>query len=177
MATTTPAAVTTATVRFRKVLAGMRSTKRKYKAAGYLREYVARFSNADPDSIAIDPKLNEYIMKEIINTGGSLRVEISRNAGKVSVKQVGASAPQANAAAPKEAVKEGFPQEAAKKPAQQKAQAKAAEKAPAAQPAQVEQPAKAAAGAPAEKPKAARKAQKGDAQPKAEGQVQPAAGK
>ncbi len=132
MAATTPSsATTTATVRFRKTLTAGRSTKKRQRASGYLREYVARFGKADPSTISIDPKLNEYIMSTVVGTGSSIQIEITRSAGKISVRRAGAAqqpapaAAQSKSASQAQAGKEGFPQEAAKKPAQHKTEAKA----------------------------------------------------
>ncbi len=117
---------TTMTIRFRKAMAGLRSTRKKYKAADHLREHVTRFNKVDAGSVSIDPKLNEYIIKNIINSGSALKVEIDRNAGAISVKLAsGPAVPQAaKPVQPAQGSKEGFPQIGAARTAAPAAQEK-----------------------------------------------------
>lgn len=77
---------TVTSVNFTRFFAGLRSTRRKTRATGYLREQVARFNAVDPESVKIDRKVNEYIMTNIITRGGTLKISVNKNAGIVEVK-------------------------------------------------------------------------------------------
>ncbi len=77
---------TVTVVRFRSMFAGLRTSHKKQKAAGYLRMHIARFNNADPDTVKIDKRVNEYIMSNIVKGGGEIKLNIVKSAGKVEVK-------------------------------------------------------------------------------------------
>lgn len=153
--------VTTATVRFRNVMAGLRETRKRAQAAKYLKEHIARFNGSVPEAVLIDPKLNEYIMKNSVKAGKEVKVEITKNAGMINVRLFGANiataAVQKQAQpAPARTEKQGFPQESKVQAASQPT--KPAE----ATPSQKKEESKAT------KAEAATKAAKGDQQAKAQ---------
>ncbi len=118
------------TVNFRRMLAGVHSTKKHRKAAGYLREHVARFNGASPEVVKIDKKVNDYLMNRIVKKGSQIKVAVTKTQAGVEVKL--AEEKQAVAPAAKEAVKtqagkasdKEAPKAAAKKPAEPAANSK-----------------------------------------------------
>ncbi|MDE1767739.1 MAG: hypothetical protein KGH64_03200 [Candidatus Micrarchaeota archaeon] len=77
---------TITTVRFRTMFAGVRSTKRHSKAGPYLRKYIAKYNKVDPQMVKIDKKVNEYMMANVVSTGGVLKLLVNKNAGILEVK-------------------------------------------------------------------------------------------
>ena len=77
---------TVTTVKFRSMLAGLRSTRKKYKAARYLKDHIARFNKTDPDLVKIDRRVNDFIMHNTIKTGDALRLAVSKGPNGINVK-------------------------------------------------------------------------------------------
>ncbi len=73
-------------VRFRTMLAGVRSTKRHSKAGPYLRKYIAKYNKIDTEMVKIDKRVNEYLMANVVSTGGVLKLLVNKSAGIVEVK-------------------------------------------------------------------------------------------
>lgn len=113
------------TINLRKQLLRLHSMRRRKRAAGLVREAVARFSKSDIDKIRISRDLNEFIAK---NASGAsfmwsriaLNVEKSDDKVEVKLRAPKATAPVA-AAAKKEEVKK--PKAEAKKEGPEKAKA------------------------------------------------------
>ncbi len=77
---------TTTTVNFRTYFARLRRSRRHNKAAGYLREHIARFNAVTPESVKIDRKVNDYIMSNVISQSSSLKLSVNKTAAGVEVK-------------------------------------------------------------------------------------------
>lgn len=90
------------TIRFRGVFAGLRSTRKRYKAADYLRTHIARLNKSDASLVSIDPRLNVQIM-HILQSGDPIKVDIVKSGSIIKVKLAGEAAtpPSASAATPK----------------------------------------------------------------------------
>lgn len=74
------------TVNFRRMLAGVHSTKKYRKAAGYLREHVARFNATSPEVVKIDKKVNAYLMNKTVKNGSQIKVAVTKTQAGVEVK-------------------------------------------------------------------------------------------
>ena len=77
---------TTFTIRFKKVMAGLRQTRKRYKASDHLREHIARFNKSSPELVKIDPKLNDFMMSRVVKGGDKVKVEITKTGDMVNVK-------------------------------------------------------------------------------------------
>ena len=86
------------TIRFRGVFAGLRSTRKRYKAIDYLRTHIARFNKSEANLVNIDPKLNAQVMR-ILSSGDSIKVDISKTGDIIKVKLAEEVAPKSPAGA------------------------------------------------------------------------------
>lgn len=77
---------TTFNIRFKSVMAGLRQSRKRYKASDYLREHVARFNKSTPEMVKIDPKLNDFMMSQVVKRGSKVKVEISKTGEIITVK-------------------------------------------------------------------------------------------
>lgn len=116
-------------------MAGLRQSRKVYKASGHLREHIARFNKSSPDMVKIDPKLNEFVMSRVVKSGGRVKVEISKTGDVINAKlapgQVPVSPTQESAKTPAQAKhpqastptpKEQQKQDASKRPKAEKTQ-------------------------------------------------------
>jgi ribosomal protein L31E len=78
--------VTTFNIRFKSVMAGLRQSRKRYKASDYLRRHVARFNKSTPEMVKIDPKLNDFMMSRVVKRGSKVKVEISKTGDIINVK-------------------------------------------------------------------------------------------
>ncbi len=105
---------TTLTIRFKGVMAGLRQTRKRYKASDHLREHIARHSKSIPEMVKIDPVLNDFMMSRVVKGGSKVKVEISKVGDVVNAKL----APGQMAAKPQQQAQAKAPS----KPAAQKQQ-------------------------------------------------------
>ena len=77
---------TTLTIRFKGVMAGLRQTRKRYKASDYLRRHIARFNKSAPEMVKIDMKLNDFMMSRVVKQGNKVKVEISKTGEIINVK-------------------------------------------------------------------------------------------
>lgn len=138
------------TIRFRSVMAGLRSTRKRYKASGHLREHIARFSKVSPDSVKIDPRLNEYIMSRSVKGGDEVKVDLSKTGEILNVKLAPGQLPEPpkpQAAAPAQKAGQNkpaaLPAKSEAKPEQKKEEPKQKQQAAARQAEKAQKPAKA----------------------------------
>lgn len=122
---------TTLTIRFKGVMAGLKQTKKRYRASDHLREHIARFNKSLPEFVKIDPSLNDFMMSRVVSRGSKVKVEVSKTGeiinarlapGQVPAKQ---DAPKPTAAA-KPAVQPAQKKQATAQQPQAKAEAKKA---------------------------------------------------
>ncbi len=77
---------TTFTIRFKKVMAGLRQTRKRYKASDHLREHIARFNKSNTELVKIDQRLNDFMMSRVVKGGDKVKVEITKTGEIVNVK-------------------------------------------------------------------------------------------
>ena len=128
---------TTLTIRFKSVMAGLRQTRKRYKASDHLREHIARFNKSAPEMVKIDPKLNDFMMSRVVKGGDKVKVEVSKTGDIINAKlapgQVAAAPtiPAQTSATPKAAdAKPAKPAEKAPAKAQSRQETKAPEQKP-----------------------------------------------
>ena len=83
------------TIKFRGVMAGLRSTRKRCKASDYLREHVARFNKSSATNVRIDPTLNDFIMSRIVKRGKSVQVDVTKSGDIINVKLAPGQVPAA----------------------------------------------------------------------------------
>ncbi len=117
----------TMTINLRKSLLRLHTARRRKRAAGLVREAVARFSKSDPETVVINRELSEFIAKNASGASflwAKLKINVEKSADRVEAKIYGqkaqVAAPAAAAKAEQKKTEEKKPQKKAETEAKQK---------------------------------------------------------
>lgn len=117
----------TMTINLRKSLLRLHTARRRKRAAGLVREAVARFSKSDPETVVINRELSEFIAKNASGASflwAKLKINVEKSADRVEAKIYGqkaqVTAPAAAAKAEQKKTEEKKPQKKAETEAKQK---------------------------------------------------------